>query len=131
MSAVRQCSKRFVLFHRKEVQNRAGDRRSHAGIVSSLQVYLRDSAQVLGVALTFWFWTTPIFIDESHYPHRLRFLLRANPFAYFVRGYRDSLLSFRWPDPADLLIVAAYSIAAFVAGGLVFRHLKRGFADVL
>ncbi len=100
-------------------------------IVSSLQVYLRDSAQILGVVLTFWFWTTPIFIDESHYPHRLRFLLRANPFAYFVRGYRDSLLSFRWPDPADLLIVAAYSVAAFIVGGLVFRHLKRGFADVL
>ena len=31
-------------------------------IVSSLQVYLRDTAQVLSVILTFWFWITPIFI---------------------------------------------------------------------
>ena len=100
-------------------------------IVSGLQVYLRDTAQVLGVALTFWFWTTPIFIDESRYPARLRFLLRANPFAYLVRAYRDRLLSFRAPALGDLAVIAAYSVAVFVVGGLVFRHLKRGFADVL
>jgi hypothetical protein len=30
-----------------------------------------------------------------------------------------------------LVIVAVYSSAAFVLGGLFFRHMKRGFADVL
>src|SRR6185369_6313552 len=33
-------------------------------IVSSLQVYLRDTAQLLTVVLTFWFWATPIMINE-------------------------------------------------------------------
>jgi len=28
-------------------------------------------------------------------------------------------------------VLAAWSIAVFVAGGLFFRHLKRGFADIL
>jgi hypothetical protein len=28
-------------------------------------------------------------------------------------------------------VLAAWCIAVFVAGGLFFRHLKRGFADVL
>ena len=36
-------------------------------IVASLQVYLRDTAQVLSVALTFWFWLTPVFIPEQRY----------------------------------------------------------------
>jgi hypothetical protein len=31
----------------------------------------------------------------------------------------------------DLAIAAAYGAAAFVIGGLFFRHMKRGFADVL
>jgi hypothetical protein len=31
----------------------------------------------------------------------------------------------------QLGIIAAYSVAVFVAGGFFFRHLKRGFADVL
>ena len=100
-------------------------------IVSSLQVYLRDTAQVLSVVLTFWFWITPIFIDEQQFPQRVRFLLKANPLAFVVRAYRDRLLSYRYPNLHDLLVVTAFSLTAFVVGGLFFRHLKRGFADVL
>src|SRR5579884_3185164 len=100
-------------------------------VVAGLQVYLRDTAQVLSVIMTFWFWMTPIFIGEEKYPHRLRFLLKANPLFYLVRGYRDRLLSMRLPDARDVAELAAYSVGAFVIGGLVFRQLKRGFADVL
>ena len=100
-------------------------------IVSSLQVYLRDTAQVLSVVLTFWFWVTPIFITEEQVPERLRFLLRANPLAFLVRAYRERLLSYRIPSLRELAIVTAYAVTAFVLGGLFFRHLKRGFADVL
>jgi len=35
------------------------------------------------------------------------------------------------PDLEDLAIAAAYGLAVFLAGGLFFRHMKRGFADVL
>ena len=35
------------------------------------------------------------------------------------------------PDWKELAVLAAYSAAVFVVGGLFFRHLKRGFADVL
>src|SRR5262249_805228 len=31
-------------------------------VVSGLQVYLRDTAQIMSILLTFWFWLTPIFI---------------------------------------------------------------------
>jgi lipopolysaccharide transport system permease protein len=100
-------------------------------IVASLQVYLRDTAQVLTVILVFWFWVTPIFITEQQMPARFRFILHLNPLAFLVRAYRDRLLSYRVPSLHDFVIVAAYAITAFVAGGLFFRHLKRGFADVL
>ncbi len=100
-------------------------------VVASLQVYLRDTAQVLSVVLTFWFWITPIMIDEQRYPEQVRFVLRLNPLAFLVRAYRDRLLSYRIPSLHDLAIVGAYGLTAFVLGGLFFRHLKRGFADVL
>src|ERR1035438_4029738 len=54
--------------------------------VSSLQVYLRDTAQVISVVLTFWFWMTPIFINEQMVPEQFRFLVRANPLAFLVRS---------------------------------------------
>lgn len=100
-------------------------------IVSSLHVYLRDTAQIVSVILTLWFWLTPIFINEEQYPPEVRFLLRWNPLAYLVRAYRDRLLSPLPPSFNDLVTLAAFSACAFVAGGLFFRQLKRGFADVL
>lgn len=100
-------------------------------IVSSLHVYLRDTAQALVLVLTFWFWITPIFIAESQYPARLRFILRLNPLAYLVRAYRDRILSARVPSTTEIASIAGYSVAAFLIGGLFFRQLKRGFADVL
>jgi lipopolysaccharide transport system permease protein len=100
-------------------------------IVAALQVYLRDTSQLLAVALTFWLWLTPIFIFENQFPPPLRVLLYANPLVYVVRAYRQVLLSAQMPSLADAGVVAAYGLAAFLIGGLIFRHLKRGFADVL
>ncbi len=102
-----------------------------AWIVSSLHVYLRDTAQALTVVLTFWFWFTPIFISERQIPQRFRFLLRLNPLALVVHAYRERLLTARWPNLEELALIAAWGSIAFIAGGLFFRHLKRGFADVL
>jgi ABC-type polysaccharide/polyol phosphate export permease len=100
-------------------------------VTASLQVYLRDTAQVLTVVLTLWFWVTPIFITEQQFPENLRFLIAANPLAYVVRAYRDTLLTYRMPDLRDFLVLAVSAVTVFCLGGLFFRHMKRGFADVL
>jgi len=100
-------------------------------IVASLHVFLRDTAQVLSVVLMFWFWMTPIFISQERFPARARFLLVWNPFYYMVRAYRRLLLGSTMPEWGDLAIVFAFGAAAFIIGGLFFRHMKRGFADVL
>ncbi len=44
-------------------------------IFASLHVYLRDTAQVLSVIFTFWFWMTPIFIGENDFPPPVRFVI--------------------------------------------------------
>jgi lipopolysaccharide transport system permease protein len=48
-----------------------------------------------------------------------------------VRAYRAALLYSVMPSVRDLAISGAFGVTAFVAGGLFFRHMKRGFADVL
>lgn len=102
-----------------------------AWIVSSLQVFLRDTAQLTVVLLTGWFWITPIFIDEKQFPEAARFLVVWNPLAGIVRGYRQLLLTTNLPEINQLLFPASIALAAFCLGGFFFRHLKRGFADVL
>jgi lipopolysaccharide transport system permease protein len=101
-----------------------------AWIAAALQVYLRDTAQVLAVILTLWFWVTPILITSRDFPSWAGILLKINPLAYVVHAYREMLLGRHLPVE-DLWPAAAFAIASFVCGGLFFRCLKRGFADVL
>jgi len=100
-------------------------------VVASIHVFLRDTAQIVSVLLTLWFWLTPIMIPPSRYPGPAKIILFANPLYYVVRAYRTLLLGTQWPDLRDLAVALACSAVAFVLGGLFFRHMKRGFADVL
>jgi lipopolysaccharide transport system permease protein len=100
-------------------------------ITASLQVYLRDTAQVVAVVMTLWLWSTPIMIPEEKIPPRLHFVLVANPLVYIVRAYRWMLLGSATPPLGDIAVAAAFATVILVLGGLFFRHVKRGFADVL
>jgi lipopolysaccharide transport system permease protein len=104
-------------------------------IVASLQVYLRDTVQVVMVVLSVWYWITPIMIPRAtfpvdRFPKTVHAVLFANPLVYIVGTYRQMLLGDTLPW-RDIGIAAAFGLSAFVIGGLFFRHLKRGFADVL
>ena len=98
--------------------------------ISSVQVFLRDTAQIVSVVLTFWFWFTPIMFDEKRL-QKWAFILRVNPIAEVVTAYRKCFLSFELPTVKGLVILYVAAIAVFVAGGLFFRFTKRSFADVL
>jgi len=50
---------------------------------------------------------------------------------YVVRAYRAVLLQSAMPSLGDLGITIACGVVAFTVGGLFFRYMKRGFADVL
>jgi len=100
-------------------------------LVSSLNVFLRDTAQFLTIVLTLWFWFSPIFFTADRIPERLRFLADWNPLAGIITAYRDCILLGQWPSGANLARLALISIATFIAGGLFFRHSKRAFGDVL
>jgi lipopolysaccharide transport system permease protein len=100
-------------------------------IAAGLQVYLRDTAQVVTVVMTFWFWLTPIFLTEDKYETWGHWILRWNPMAYFVRAYRYMLLGDQGHPLHDIAGAALFAVAAFVLGGLFFRQMKKGFADVL
>ena len=100
-------------------------------LVASLQVFLRDTAQILTVALTFWFWFTPIFYTVDRVPEGLRPLMRLNPLSLVVQGYRDCLLEGVVPAVSPVSWLWLMAAGAFLVGGFVFRNTKREFVDVL
>lgn len=100
-------------------------------LCAALQVFLRDTYQIVSVTMILWFWFTPIFYSVEMVPSALRPLIRLNPLTFVVEGYRNSLLEGRMPEPWHLLILLAMGLTALLVGGSVFRSTKREFIDVL
>lgn len=100
-------------------------------LAASFYTFLRDTLQVLQVAFMIWFYLTPIIYPPSYVPERLAFLFLWNPFTTLVTAYRAVLLENAWPSLMTLVPLFAWSIGACVVGGLVFRKVAPGFADVL
>ncbi len=102
-----------------------------AWMVAALQVYLRDTAQVLRVVLIAWFWLTPVFLPEAFYRGRLDTVLEWNPVRYAVVGYRDTILGGTTPSLSTTVATCVFTLVALAAGGLFFRHARKGFPDVI
>ncbi len=102
-------------------------------IFSSVNVFARDTGQIVGIILQFGFWGTPIFWDIGIMPEKIQFFIKLNPMYYIVQGYRDSFLYFVpfWKHPWMTLYFWIIAIFTFVAGAVIFRRLRPHFADVL
>lgn len=99
-------------------------------IVAGLQVFVRDTIQVLQIVLSVLFWLTPVMYG----PGRLKAfesVAMLSPIAVVVTGYRNSLLGITQPGGWHIALAAEISIAVFLIGALIFRQAKPAFADVL
>jgi ABC-type polysaccharide/polyol phosphate export permease len=100
-------------------------------ILSSLNVYLRDVQQVTGLIMLGWMFFTPIFYSAGVFPAKALPLVKLNPLYHMVEGYRYAILAGKVLPATDLAYMAAVSFLTFGVGGLLFRRLKPGFAEVL
>jgi ABC-type polysaccharide/polyol phosphate export permease len=100
-------------------------------IVSSINVYLRDVQQVVGLLMMAWMFFTPIFYSASIFPAQVLPIVKFNPLYHMVEGYRYAILAGRILPAADIASMAVVSFVTFGLGGLLFRRLKSGFGEVL
>ena len=102
-----------------------------AWLVASLGVFIRDTAQALGLLLMAWLYLTPIIYPEQVVPARFRPALELNPFTPLVRSYRRALLEGAQPDWPGLAYAAGLGLAAFLLGYWWFARTRKNFADVI
>jgi ABC-type polysaccharide/polyol phosphate export permease len=102
-------------------------------LVSALNVFCRDVGQAVTVALSMWFWLTPIVWDAKMIEGRWAWLIRLNPMFHIVEGYRRSFLhhSPLWSDWREAAFFWVFVLLVLVVGGVLFRRLKGEFAEVL
>ncbi|MBF0336714.1 MAG: ABC transporter permease [Nitrospirae bacterium] len=102
--------------------------------LSAAYVYVRDVGQVLNVVIGLWFFYTPIVYEPSNIPVGLQPLLRINPLYHIAEGYRVSMLGVQIPPEGfygGLLYLGVLSVVICIVGGIVFKYLKRDFAEML
>ncbi|MGC2062516.1 MAG: ABC transporter permease [Thermodesulfovibrionales bacterium] len=102
-------------------------------MTASVNVFARDTSQIVNVILQFGFWGTPIFWDIGIMPEKVRLFLKLNPMFYIVQGYRDSFIygvPF-WHHWEMTLYFWGVTGVVFVLGATIFLRLRPHFADVL
>ena len=102
-----------------------------AFILSAITVYIRDLAHFVGVALQLLFYATPICYASGKIPVDYQWIMRYNPMAYIINGYRAIFYDKTTPDLLGLGILFLIGIVICVVGYMIFNKLQKGFAEQL
>lgn len=103
-------------------------------LVATINVFYRDLELVLDVALTAWFFLTPIFYELELLPNRVlgvdvwRLVYTLNPMATLVTDYRYIML-YQYPVIRHTLISLVVGVVLLVAGWVLFRRTAPIFAE--
>jgi ABC-type polysaccharide/polyol phosphate export permease len=100
-------------------------------VASSLQVFVRDVAQMLPPLMTFWFFTTPILYSQRMLPEGLAAVMAWNPMTWFVEHLRGALLHGRLDVGAVDLVAPLVVMLLFLLGLAWFRKFSGHFEDFL
>ncbi|HEX6030341.1 MAG TPA: ABC transporter permease [Tepidiformaceae bacterium] len=98
--------------------------------VASATVFFRDLEHITEVLLNLLFYATPIIYSVDRVPDRYEWVMRINPLAPVMEGWRDVLLDGQLPGPS-LWIAAGLTAVALAVGWWTFESLQDAFADVV
>ena len=100
-------------------------------IVSGISVYFRDLIHILGILIQLLFYATPIVYSISQVPGNFAWVMKINPMAYLIEGYRAIFYSGQMPDLKGLAIALGMGIVLFLLGRFSFNKLQKRFAEEL
>ena len=100
-------------------------------LLSSLCVFIRDIAQIMGVLVTVLLFLAPIFYPLSLVPEMYQSWMYLNPLTIIVEEFRAVVLFGHHPNWVLLGAYYAVAITTTVIGYSFFKRTKGAFADVV
>lgn len=100
-------------------------------ILSAVTVYFRDLEHFVQIALQVLFYATPIVYDVNTIPESFKFIMKLNPMAHIITGYRDIFYNQKIPDFKNLGILFILSLVFCIVGYIIFNKLQKKFAEQL
>jgi len=103
-----------------------------AALLACLNVYLRDTKQMVAIVAQLWFWATPlVWYPTEQMPGWLMQVERFNPLYWYVRLMQDVMLFGKTPHIWQWLLVGCWSAGCFLLGSQVLSKLEGDLADEL
>lgn len=100
-------------------------------VLSTFNVFFKDTEHLLGVVMMTWFFLTPIIYPVDKVPAEFLNLYFINPMASLVTFYRYSLLGKGLPEVNAFYISFIVIIGVFIIGWFIFSRFQKYFADEL
>jgi lipopolysaccharide transport system permease protein len=100
-------------------------------ILSSLTVFVRDVAQLVGIVSIIALFISPVFYPVDRLPAIWQSLIYLNPISYIVDQMRRISIYGEMPDWTGLGIYTLVALLVAWLGLALFQRLRTGFADVL
>jgi ABC-2 type transport system permease protein len=102
-------------------------------ILSTVTVFLRDTAHFIAVFMQLWFWGTPIIYSLRFVSERpgMVTLLKLNPLTGVVVSFRNVVVLNREPSYAVLAYDAVVAVLTLIIGVWVFHRWQRVFSEIV
>ncbi len=99
--------------------------------VAAMTVFVRDTAQAVGLVVTIMMFLSPVFYPLHAVPQPFRSVVLLNPLTMMLEHFRGVALFGAFPDFIEFGATLLASLIVLVLGFAWFMKLKPAFADVL
>jgi len=97
--------------------------------LAALNLFFHDVRFLVGVALTLWFYITPVIYPVDVVPEKYRVFYDLNPNSLFINAYRRVILHGQSPGLDKLALGLMIAVITFLAGYYLFKKMEPSFAD--
>jgi len=97
--------------------------------LAALNLFFHDVRFLVGVALTLWFYLTPVLYPVDLVPQRYQVFYDVNPNSLFINAYRRVLLHGESPGLEKVMLGLVIAVGTFLIGYYLFKKMEPTFAD--
>lgn len=95
--------------------------------LGTLNVFFRDIQLLWTTIIPAFFYFTPIAYTPDLLPESTRYLLKLNPFYYFIESYHDIFYRSVVPNSFNLVVCTLLALFTFLLGYTLFKKYRKGF----
>jgi len=98
-------------------------------MMATLTVFVRDTKEIINIALQLWFWFTPLVYVPEILPSTLKKLMLVNPTYVITDGYHKIFVFHEYPNFTHLAILSTAGHIGLLVAYAMFRKLEKDVRD--